>query len=92
MAYGYCGYTFDNIKIVNKDIHPQKVEIEYSGVKNRTEPDFSYEDKWSDGDLITNKIGKTTSAKSGCGAALGGFTVLPILGAIAFAKRRKDHE
>lgn len=92
MAYGYCGYTFDNIKIVNKDIHPQKVEIEYSGVKNRTEPDFSYEDKWSDGDLITNKIGKTTSGKSGCGAALGGFTVLPILGAIAFAKRRKDHE
>lgn len=92
MAYGYCGYTFDNLKIVNKDIHPQKVEIEYSGVKNRTEPDFSYEDKWSDGDLITNKIGKTTSVKSGCGAALGGFTVLPILGAIAFAKRRKDHE
>ena len=92
MAYGYCGYTFDNIKIVNKDIHPQDVEVEYSGVKNRTEPDFSYEDKWSDGDLITNKIGKTTSGKSGCGAALGGFTVLPILGAIAFAKRRKDHE
>ena len=92
MAYGYCGYTFDNIKIVNKDIRPQNVEIEYNGVKNRTEPDFVYADKWSDGDLITNKIGKTTSEKSGCGASLGGFTVLPILGAIAFVKRRKDHE
>ena len=92
MAYGYCGYTFDNIKIVNKDIRPQNVEIEYNGVKNRTEPDFVYADKWSDGDLITNKIGKTTSEKSGCGAALSGFTVLPILGAIAFVKRRKDHE
>lgn len=92
MAYGYCGYTFDNIKIVNKDIRPQNVEIEYNGVKNRTEPDFVYADKWSDGDLITNKIGKTTSEKSGCGASLSGITVLPILGAIAFVKRRKDHE
>ena len=92
MAYGYCGYTFDNIKIVNKDIRPQNVKIEYNGVKNRTESDFVYEDKWSDTDLITNKIGKTTSEKSGCGASLSGFTVLPILGAIAFVKRRKDHE
>lgn len=92
MAYGDCGYTFDNITIVNKDFAPKNVDIEYSAVAGRTEPDAAYEDKWSDNDLITNKIGKQ-STKSGCGSSVGGLGIIPIsLCVLALAKRRKNDE
>lgn len=94
MAYGDCGYTFDNLKIVNKDYAPKNVEIEYNAVSSRTEPDVKYEDKWSKDDLITNKIGKETT-ESGCGSTvsgLGASACALCLCLFAAAKRKKRYE
>lgn len=86
MSYGESGYTIDNIKITNNDYAPKEVGIEYNGIKNRTEPNFAYEDKWGKDDFVTNKIGQTTSASTsgGCNSGLNGGSFL-IMAACAAA-------
>ena len=92
LSYGNSGYTLDNIKITNNDYAPVDVRIDYVGVKNRTEPDYAYEDKWTDDDLITGKTGKTE--KSGCGASLSVCALLPLavcfFGVATIRRKNKD--
>lgn len=95
MAYGDCGYTIDNLKIINNDYAPVIVERGYEAVKGRTEPDFVYEDVWSDDDVIANKIGKQKTVSTGCGAnvAANAYAIIPMaICLLALAKRKKYHE
>lgn len=90
LAYYFSGYTFDNLRIVNKDYAPVAVELKYEENGMASMKDFSYTDTWQNGDLISEKVGKTYGGKDGgCSSAVDGLIGLPlVLAALITVKKR----
>ena len=89
-----CNFSIDNLSITNLDYNAVTVDSpEFKSNIIQKTPDYTYEDKTDENDLLKNKIVNgqlVTKSEEGCGSSIASFGGIAVAAALAVAlKRRK---